>query len=60
MNYKTILGIVAAGALLVLQIINVLLSNDIEHVLDRKADLMELKASDIQKVLEALSKNPNK
>ena len=60
MNLKGILGIIAAVLFIVLQIANIILSVDIEHLIGNKSGLMELKADDIQRIIVALGKKLDK
>jgi hypothetical protein len=51
-NLKQLLGWIGAICVIILQVVSVLLSNDIETNIAQKAKLMEQKASDIRTLLE--------
>ena len=50
-NWKEILGSIAAGLVVLLQIINIFLSNDIDHTLTAKAAEVQQKAELLQKLV---------
>lgn len=51
-KWKEILVTIAGILVVALQIINVILSNDIEHTMSQKSELMEQKAAGIQTLVE--------
>lgn len=51
-DWKKILTTIGAACVVLLQIVNVLLSTDIETSMAKKAQLMEQKAADLQTLLE--------
>jgi len=53
MDWKGTLASVAGVLVLILQVINVLLSNDIDSSIGRKAVLMEEKAAQLQSLVNA-------
>jgi len=58
MNWKGTLSTIAGVLVLVLQIINLILSSDIDLTLGRKAVIMEQKADQLQTLVQGLKPSP--